>query len=106
MMSVCRPIYCPECPKKTNSRGKEIGVQLECAEGNYSGTGEDMANCPKCGKGYAISYQVKEITRAEDWDIDVEAERAAEAKAREEAKKEEIEELETRLARLKGKGGY
>jgi len=52
-----------------NRNGRRIDP-LEIVEHNYSGCGEDMANCPKCGHGFAISYRIDKITRAKDWDID------------------------------------
>lgn len=71
MMQVCGPVLCPNCPTWKNKYGKIVGEYLECSDDNYSGCGEDMANCPKCGKGYAISYQIKAVTPEPSWDIDL-----------------------------------
>lgn len=65
------PHYCPECPPiwvgKNKSRRGDPPLHLD--ESNYSGCGVDMATCPRCGRGFAISYQVKAIQRAPEWDV-------------------------------------
>lgn len=61
--------FCPECPplKPNNPR---TGVKMIESDKNYSGTGVDMYNCPKCGKGFAVSYMVAKVSRDPDWDVD------------------------------------
>jgi hypothetical protein len=63
-------ILCPVCPvtKKVINLGKtpreiEVGSWLQITEHNYSGTGADMAHCPKCDSNFWISYKVDEITK-------------------------------------------
>lgn len=63
-------ILCPVCPvvKKTINIGKtpreiDVGSPLEISEENYSGTGSDMAHCPKCKSVFWISYKVDQITK-------------------------------------------
>ncbi len=61
-------VYCPECPvqKLTNKRTKKtrtVRPVLDVYARNYSGCGVDLATCPECGKGFAISYGVDKITR-------------------------------------------
>jgi len=61
-----QPIYCPHClpgPYVSNI----MGVELELIERNYSGCGVDIAYCPRCKKGYQISYKVDEIEEVEGW---------------------------------------
>lgn len=65
-----------------------------------------MANCPVCGKGYQISYQVGEIKHEPTWDVDIEAQKKAETESREQRRIEKIEELENELNKLRGRGGY
>lgn len=69
------PHYCPACKPERflNKRtGKLVTVRqrLLLSEENYSGTGISMANCEKCGRGFAISYKVDKITPEPDWDVD------------------------------------
>jgi hypothetical protein len=66
MFNSTGPHYCPTCPP-TFRRPKDkppvrVGERLELTESNYSGCGVDITYCPKCGKGFQISYQVKAIT--------------------------------------------
>jgi len=62
-------ILCPSCPRYTKeinrSKGQKetvtIGVDLDIYITNYSGCGVDIAECPRCGKRFQISYKVDEI---------------------------------------------
>lgn len=69
MLDVCGPVWCPICEPKLNARGRRIDQPLVESDANYSGTGTDMANCPKCGKGFCISYKIDTVQRAEEWDV-------------------------------------
>lgn len=60
--------FCPECPSVKSGSGRRVGVKMELSESNYSGTGEDMYNCPKCGRGFAVSYKVAAVVRDPSWD--------------------------------------
>lgn len=91
-------VYCTECVPEFSRSGRRINGQLELTESNYSGTGSDMASCPDCGKGYWISYKVDKVGRAPDWDVDLEAEKRAEA----EYKLRRAEQLEAEAAKLRG----
>jgi hypothetical protein len=108
MMDVCGPVFCPECEPIYNRRGEPVGPQLECSESNYSGCGADMANCPKCGKGWCISFQVDEVTRAEVWDVEIpteeeiRAERERERQAKVERLQKEIETLQQEQKKAAG----
>lgn len=67
------PHYCPVCPPVMVGRNrdrKSSETALEISESNYSGCGVDMANCPKCGRGFVVSYMVKAITHEPSWDVD------------------------------------
>jgi hypothetical protein len=66
MMDVCGPIFCPKCPPVKDRSGRQRGELLECSDSNYSGTVTDMANCPKCGRGFCISYKIDKITHCAD----------------------------------------
>ena len=62
-------IACPECPPWSKPGAKvERRHMLECVEQNYSGTGEDVGQCPECGKSWFVVYKVDHLNRAEDWD--------------------------------------
>lgn len=67
------PHYCPDCPPvyrhPKNKPPVREGHRLQLTDGNYSGTGADMANCPNCGRGYAILYKVDKVERVESWDV-------------------------------------
>jgi len=91
--------YCPDCFK--GRKPGRFSPALELAEANYSGTGADMATCPKCGKGWCITYKVAGIERAEDWDRDFEEEKRWE---REQAEKA-VKDAEAELARAKERLG-
>lgn len=77
MMQVCGPVFCPDCPPIFNRQDKQVGVRLDLSEADYSGCGQDMANCPKCGHGFAISFKIDKVTRAPDWDVNLEEEKEA-----------------------------
>lgn len=73
------PHYCTVCPgqyrKDADGNPVRYGVRLELTEDNYSGTGEDIANCPKCGNGFSIAYCADEpVLLSEEWKVDVEEE--------------------------------
>jgi hypothetical protein len=58
-----------ECPAKCVTGGKKKRpVNLKLIERNYSGCGVDTAYCPKCGKGYEVSYRVDAVTPEPAWD--------------------------------------
>lgn len=63
MMNICGPVFCPNC----------VNNALECSDANYSGTGTDMANCPKCGRGFCVSYKIDKVTPCPALDVDLEA---------------------------------
>ena len=63
--------FCSECPSVVSDRGHRVGVKMELSEGNYSGSGEDMYNCPKCGKGFVVSYKVAAVVRDPSWDVEM-----------------------------------
>lgn len=71
--------FCPDCPVVmgkslfANRQTCRTGVKMELSDRNYSGTGVDMYNCPKCGKGFAVSYKVASVVREPNWDVDVES---------------------------------
>lgn len=48
---------CPQCR-----------TPMACVEHNYHGTREDIYQCPKCQKHFAVSYRVASIDPAPDWD--------------------------------------
>ncbi len=89
-------IPCPYC-KATNARR----VPLECSERNYSGCSVDIANCPKCGRAYQVSYRVAEVARVNSFDMQSRVELEAETKQRRaanvETKRQELAELLTDL---------
>ena len=92
------PHYCPECPKWKNRLGKERSREVDLIESNYSGTGEDVVSCSKCGKAWFIRYKVDEYHRAEDWDGETQEERAeSERKRKEEIKQKEIADAQATL---------
>jgi len=53
-------VQCPDCHK-----------DLEVSETDYSGCGVDMGNCPRCGKGYEISFRVDTVKREPSWDVPI-----------------------------------
>lgn len=57
------PHYCPQCPPAMIGRSKKRrgDPPLELMQGNYSGTGVDIARCPTCMKMFSISYKVDAI---------------------------------------------
>lgn len=68
--------FCPECPPVigqglfVNRPRCRTGVKMVLSDKNYSGTGVDMYNCPKCGKGFAVSYNVAAVVHDPSWDVD------------------------------------
>lgn len=62
---------CPACTEEygRKSARQTRAVPLKLIEHNYSGCGVDMAYCPKCGKGYCVSYKVDKITPDPAWDV-------------------------------------
>lgn len=69
-MSEVMGVSCPTCIEGPPRRPREIRLIL--IEHNYSGCGVDMAYCPKCGRGYCISYKVDQVTHVPDFDYPVE----------------------------------
>jgi hypothetical protein len=63
-------VFCPDCPVKINSRGREVRPRLECVEDNYSGTGMDIGECPNCHHVFGICYKVTvdSVERLRDWE--------------------------------------
>lgn len=64
------------CPTCTEEFGRKTSrqtraVPLELLKRNYSGCGVDMAYCPKCGKGYCVSYKVDQVIHNPAWNVDV-----------------------------------
>lgn len=55
---------CPDCPPLFHRKRPEerVGVIIDIFESNYSGTSEDLAECPRCHKTFAISYKISEVT--------------------------------------------
>jgi len=45
---------CPNCK-----------INLFCVEQNYSGSGEDMAECDECGKTFYVTYKIDKIVEAQ-----------------------------------------
>lgn len=80
MFMTTGPHFCPTCPPvmriRRPTKGNpspepiQVGERLELSEADYSGSGFDMANCTNCGRGFCISYMVKAIERAPDWDAE------------------------------------
>ncbi|RTK97280.1 MAG: hypothetical protein EKK64_01750 [Neisseriaceae bacterium] len=89
-------IPCPDCkPFGRNGTRQHL---LQCCEKNYSGTGEDHAECPECGHAFFISYKVDSVTRCPDFDGESREEREQyEIKRKLEEQEKEVEEL-ARLA--------
>jgi hypothetical protein len=66
------PHYCPVCPPVLIGRTlkQSAETQLSLSESDYSGCGVDMANCPKCGRGFCLSYKLYKITPEPSWDVE------------------------------------
>lgn len=97
MMDVCGPVYCPKCKPVFNKHKRRLDPPLVCSSANYSGCGVDMANCPTCGKGYQISYKIDKVAHCKDWDVDLEAEKESEKRA----KVDRVKEAEKNLQKAK-----
>lgn len=58
------PHYCLVCPAEYAGKDhdRRYGVRLVLTESNCSGTGADLADCPRCGRIFQITYRVDKIT--------------------------------------------
>lgn len=66
MFDVTGPHWCPKCPAiHAGKSGRRIDPPLVEVASNYSGTGVDIASCPRCDKSFQISYKVDEIVEIE-----------------------------------------
>jgi len=78
MLECCEhnEIECPECLQAGRTkliRGRQRTPDLQVTSSNYVG-GADLAHCPLCGSAFLISFEVSEVTREQDRDIDLEEE--------------------------------
>lgn len=68
------PHFCPACPQwlRKNRLGTtdRWGFRLNLVEGNYSGTGVDVAACPNCRRVFGVRYQALDYVRMPDWESD------------------------------------
>jgi hypothetical protein len=60
------PHHCPNCLKRINKHGREVGEHLTLIESNHSGCGVDIVECTKCKKLFQISYKVDKITEVDN----------------------------------------
>ncbi len=60
----------------------------------------DMGQCEECGKGWWVTFEVKEVRRFPEWDGVSRAEKDA---RKERERQREVEKEKTELARLKAK---
>jgi len=111
-------VECPDCPGVERGVGKarrSVKPFLEVVQQNYSGCSVDFGVCPDCGKAWQISFTIKSMDRAPDWDSkprDFEEDkklaaeamkhRMANARAVFENEIAEIEKERKRIAALKG----
>lgn len=60
------PHWCPHCPAVVNRRGERCDVALELVVSDYSGCGVDIADCPRCGRTFQVSYRVDAVTELDE----------------------------------------
>lgn len=61
-------VFCPNCEPvfRKSKPDQRVGVQMECIESNYSGTGTDRFECRVCEKQFFVTYKVDKITPIEE----------------------------------------